>query len=383
LGWAGEGTLFTLIQSVLGPLVTPATEGVFHGLSFALAFLLMTYAHVVLGEVVPKNLAMEKADQLAVLVAPVLLVFYRVSGPFVFAVERSAGALSRALGLKGESSGGGHSAEELKFIIATSRRQGHLRSFEERAIQRLLDLQDYLVREIMVPRNEIVSTPVDAGLDEVLAIMNEHKLSRIPVYQGEPEYIVGIVHYKDLMAVWHERRSATSQQNAVRRFDLRRLVRKPFVVPETKPVNQLIDGFRAEHSHMALVVDEFGSVVGVVTLEDALEQVFGEIEDEHDVPLPPVVYHSSKLDLEGNINIRDLETQYGIDLPVDAGFETLAGYVLYRLGKIPETGDSVEGEDFRFTVLEMERNRIAKVKVERLEREAPAESGEGAEQAGE
>ena len=372
LGWAGEGTLYALFVRLFGQLASPATENLVHGVCFLLAFLLMTYAHVVIGEVAPKNLAIEKADRLAVIVAPALLVFSRVSGPFVYVIERSASAISRALGARGAQFGGGHSAEELKFIITASRRHGQLDSFEETAIQRLLDLQEYLVREIMVPRSEIVSVPADASVDDVLELMNEHQFSRIPVYENEPEHIIGIVHYKDLLTVWHERRVATEKRQPVRRFDLRRLMKKPFVAPETKPLNQLVDDFRKQHSHMAIVVDEFGTVVGVVTLEDVLEQIFGEIEDEHDVHLAPVAAVASVLELEGGINIRDLETQYGIEVPVDAGFETLAGFLLYRLGCIPKTGDRVKHEGYGFTVLEMEGNRIARVRIEGTE---PASTG--------
>jgi len=271
LGWAGESTLYALFVRLLGPLATPAMESLVHGACFGVAFLLMTYAHVVIGEVVPKNLAIEKADRVAVLVAPALLVFYRLSGPFVYVIERSASAFSRVLGARGKQLGGGHSAEELK------------------------------------------------------------------------------------------------KRKPVRRFDLRHVMRKPFVVPETKPLNQLIDDFRAQHSHMAIVVDEFGTVVGLVTLEDVLEQIFGEIEDEHDAHLPPVLPEARVLELDGTINIRDLETQHGIEVPVDADFETLAGFLLFRLGRIPEAGDGVEHEGYRFTVMEMERNRIAHVRVERIE----------------
>src|SRR3982751_3570710 len=157
LGWAGEDTLFQIIAGMFHPLVTPATATVLHGVSFGLAFAVMSYAHVVVGEVVPKNLAIEKADRLAVLVAPVLLVFYRVSEPFVFVIERSASMLSRLLGLKGQQHGGGHSAEELKYIVTTSRDEGHLRGFQEDAIQHVLDMQDYSARQIMVPRTSMVS----------------------------------------------------------------------------------------------------------------------------------------------------------------------------------------------------------------------------------
>ncbi|HLK19571.1 MAG TPA: CNNM domain-containing protein, partial [Bryobacteraceae bacterium] len=168
LGWAGEGTVFHLLLNILGPLVAAKWDPILHAASFGIAFLSISYAHVVFGEVVPKNLAIEKADKLAILVAPPLLLFDRVATPFIIVAERSAAAISHWIGLRGSHSGGGHSAEELKFIVSSSRREGHLHRFEEDAIQSLLELQNYYVREIMVPRNDIVSTSVDAGLEQVL-----------------------------------------------------------------------------------------------------------------------------------------------------------------------------------------------------------------------
>src|SRR6202521_3651001 len=177
LGWAGEQTLYNVILGMFAPLLTPAREVFLHGVSFTLAFLAISFVHVVIGEVVPKNLALEKADRLALLVAPALLVFNRISAPFVFVVERTSAGLSRALGLKGHG-GGGHSAEELKFILESSRREGHVEPFEEDAIQKLLGLKEIYAREVMTPRIDIVSVSADASLDELLRITLEHKYSR-------------------------------------------------------------------------------------------------------------------------------------------------------------------------------------------------------------
>jgi CBS domain containing-hemolysin-like protein len=376
LGWAGEDTLYQIIIGLVHPTLSPQGEQILHGVAFGLAFLLMSFAHVVLGEVVPKNLAIDKADRLAMLVAPPLLVFYRISEPFVFVVERSASALSRALGVTRGHRGGGHSVEELKFIVSSSRREGHLEGFEEKTISKVLDLESLLVREIMVPRNDIVSLPVSAGLDDVLRLMLEHQYSRVPVYEGSHEKIVGLVHYKDLMRVWMERKLAIEKRRPTRPFRLRRLLRKPLVVPETKPISQLIDEFRESHTHMALVVDEFGTIVGLVTLEDAMEQIFGEIGDEHDVKRAAPTRGAPVVEIEGGATIRDLETQYGIDLPSDAGFETLAGFLLFKFGYIPKTGEFLDYGDRRFTVLEMDRNRIAKVRIERQQAVVPKAAGE-------
>src|SRR5271155_245257 len=374
LGWAGENSVYDVFLMMLQPLLTPALTPFLHALSFGIAFLLISYLHVVLGEVVPKNLAIEKADRLAILVAPALLVFDRIAAPFVFFAERSAAAVSRWIGLKGSHSGGGHSAEELKFIVSSSRREGHLHRFEEDAIQALLELQNYYTREIMVPRNAIVSISVDASLDQVIRRMREHQYSRLPVYQTDPEHIIGYVHYKDMMRIWEERRIAIEKKRALRPFHLSRVLRKPLVVPETKQLNDLIDEFRNTHKHMAIVVDEFGTIVGLVTLEDALEQIFGEIGDEHDVKRPRPAVEAPLIEVDGAITIRDLDTHYGLALPGDAGFETLAGFLLFQLGYIPKPGEALEYGRRKFTILGMDHNRISRVGIERLADAAGSET---------
>jgi CBS domain containing-hemolysin-like protein len=363
LGWAGEDTLYQILLRILHPVITPATTYWLHGLSLAVAFLSISFVHVVIGEVVPKNLAIEKADRLALLMAPALLVFLRISAPFVYVVERAASGLSAAMGLHGGHGGGGHSPEELKFIVESSRLEGHLEGFEEDAIQKLLELREVNARQIMTPRMEIVSVSVDASLDELLRITLEHKYSRLPVYEGKPEHIIGIVHYKDLVRAWQERKFAADRRIPARPFLLRRYLRDVLVVPETKPLNQLVDEFRKKHAHLAMVVDEFGTITGLVTLEDVLEQIFGEIGDEHDVRRPLPVAGAPVIEVDGSTSIRDLASQYKIELPGDAGFETLAGFLLFRLGYIPGPGESVTYGSRTFIVEAMDKNRIARVKI--------------------
>jgi putative hemolysin len=363
LGWAGEDTVYQILLRILHPIITPGTTAWIHGLSFTVAFLAISFVHVVIGEVVPKNLAIEKADRVALLMAPALLVFLRISAPFVFVVERAASALSAAIGLHGGHVGGGHSPEELKFIVESSRREGHLEGFEEDAIQKLLELREVNARQIMTPRMEVVSVSVDASLDELLRITLEHKYSRLPAYEGKPEHIVGIVHYKDLVRAWQERKFAADRRIPARPFLLRRYIRDVPVVPETKPLNQLVDEFRKKHAHLAMVVDEFGTITGLVTLEDVLEQIFGEIGDEHDVRRPLPVAGAPVIEVDGSTSIRDLASQYEIELPGDAGFETLAGFLLFRLGYIPGPGESVTYGSRTFIVEAMDKNRIARVKI--------------------
>ncbi|MCL4796052.1 MAG: hemolysin family protein [Bryobacteraceae bacterium] len=372
LGWVGEGTLYALLLQTFDPVITPATRLLFTGISVVLAFTLMTFAHVVVGEVVPKNLAIEKADRLAVLVAPLLLVFYRFAEPFVWVIERSSARLSKLIGVQG-SGHGGHSAEELKFIVAASQSSGHISNFEKAAISNLIELQYFAVREVMVPRNSLVMVEVEADIDDVLQVMSESGYSRLPVYDGDRENILGIVHVKDVLSFWTERRQSNLRRKPVAPFDLRRVVRKVPVVPETKALHEVMDELRARHAHVAFVVDEFGTIAGFLSMEDVMEQIFGEIEDEFDPmanPAKAAAALEGPLEVDGLTPIRDLDTQYQIELPDDLEVETLAGFLLHRLGRIPAEGDAVYHDGRRYTVTGMDHNRVARVRIEPI---APAE----------
>jgi putative hemolysin len=368
LGWAGEDTLYRLFSSWLAPLVsTPAGTRLLHAVTLLLAFLTISYFHVVMGEVVPKNLAIAKADRLAALVAPVLLVFYRISLAFVVIIERSATAVTRVFQLQAAPHAGGHSAEELKLIVSSSRGFGFLPEWEEEMILRVLDLNTISVREVMVPRNAMVSIPAEATLDQVLQTMIQRRHSRLPVYEGSPEKVIGILHYKDLLPVWEERREAIRSGRPSRAFRISRLLRKHVVVPETKALSQMLEEFRQGRSHIAMVVDEFGTIVGLVTVKDILQQIVGRIEDEHAAkPGPRWLEETDEVELDGATRILELESELDLHVPEDAGFETLAGFLLYELGEIPHVGQSLDYRDRRFTVLEMDRNRIARVRIERL-----------------
>jgi putative hemolysin len=365
LGWAGEETVYQIISGLLRPIESPLTVKLLHAISFVLSFLVISYFHVVVGEVVPKNLAISKADRLAALTAPPLLLFYRIALPFVIVIERSAAFLTRTLNLREGGHSSVHTADELKLIVSSSRNVGYLPEWAEDMVHRVLDLENISVREIMVPRNDMVCISSDFSLDDVLRTMIEHQHSRLPVYEGSPEKIIGILHYKDLLPVWEERRRAIGTGRSSRAFRLNRLLRPQLVVPETKPVAQMLEEFRTRRSHMAMVVDEFGTIVGLLTVEDVLEQIVGRIEDEHD-EASATARQADLIEVDGATRVRDLESEYGIELPADAGFETLAGFLLYELGEIPHPGKNLEYEGRRYTVLEMERNRIARVRIEKL-----------------
>lgn len=374
LGVVGERPIEEHLQHWLEPFMSNALmRSTLTIISTVLAYMLMTYVHVVIGEVVPKNAGIDKRDRLAVILSPPLLIFFRIAEPFVYVLEKSAAILSKAIGLRGEQHGA-HSVEELKFILSASVRDGVIESFAESSMQQLLELQEYLTREIMVPRNQVISASVDTTLNQILRIANEHQYTRLPIYEGRPEHLIGYIHVKDLLRVWEDRRVATERRRPVRPFEVRKILRALPVVPESKPVSQLMDEFRKSHSHLAMVVDEFGTMAGVVTLEDLVEQIFGEIEDEHDVRRPLLEHEAEVLHLDGVTPILDLELQYGIELPSEAEYETLAGFLLHRLGRIPKAGDSAEQAGRKYIVEEMQRNRIARVRVERIKTEVPADA---------
>jgi len=367
LGWAGEDTMYALMLHAFGGFIGPVPSGIVHAASFLIGFLLITYVHVILGEVVPKNLSIERADQLATILAPALLLFYRVSAPFVVVIERSAAALTRVLGARGHHRGGGHSAEELRLIVRSIRGSGHLPEVQEEMIQRVLDLADLQVREIMVPRNDIISVPEESNMDELVQVMTTQQHSRLPVYRGTPEQIIGILHYKDLLAMWGEYRTAVQAGRRPRPFRVQSILRKHRIVPETKSVLQMLAEFRVGQSHMALVVDEFGTISGLLTVEDVLEQIVGEIADEFDEAILHPAVDMEDIEIDGTTSVRDLEMRHDIEVPENSGFETLAGFILWRLGHIPAAGEHVEHGGRKFTVLSTERNRIARVRIEKLQ----------------
>jgi putative hemolysin len=374
-GWTGEETVYRLLLWLAAPLMTPGTQVLLHGFSFALSFLVLTFVMVVLGEVVPKNLGLKKSEAFAVAVAPAILVFYRLAVPFIFVLETASAWFSKLAGLRPEERNAAHSLEELKLIAKSIRASGRITRFEEEVVVQALELSEISVREVMVPRNAVASLPVDASLEEVLRIFADEQHARMPVYQDRPENIIGILHYKDLLPAL--RRLLTTRNPAAVPFRLHSLLRKRLVVPESKPLSQMIDEFRHHRAHMAMVVDEFGTIVGLVTLEDVLEQVFGEIEDEHDVSEHKPPHEAERLDLDGTVSIRDLESQYGIELPTNAGFETLAGFLLFKLGYIPKAAEVVLHDGWRFTILEMDGNRIARVHVEKTPEPARTQGADG------
>ena len=371
LGWIGEPMVARLVEGMEFVHRVPHAAIYAHTIAIAIAFSLITYMHVLLGELVPKTLALQRAEHIALAVAAPMEAFLTLTRPILFFMRRSGGLALRLFGAQPTRRGGAvHSPDELKLIVTASRQFGQIPEFQEEMIHSAIELDSITVREVMVARPDIFSLPSDLVLEDALARVVEGQHSRIPVYdpQRGPEHIVGVLYYKDLMRWMRLRLSNPGQASAARisHMQISQIMHDVLVVPETKALAELLAEFKERRRHLAVVVDEFGSTAGVITVEDILEQLVGNIEDEFDVsPSEPALEDESVLVLEGSVNIRDLEAEYGLMLPRDAGFETLAGFILARLQRIPVLRDSFEYDGRRYTVEELEGHRIARVRIEK------------------
>jgi putative hemolysin len=391
LGALGESTLAQIVRPMLAWLPGNPAAIVAHAVALALAFALLTTMHVVLGELVPKTISLERAGRAALVIARPFYWYLNAFRPAISVLEGLSSSVVRALGVA-PSAGHTlpHSSEELQIQINQARERGILAPSEERFMLGAMTLGQLRVREIMVPRPDMHALPVEAQLDETLALFATTQRSRLPVYQGTLDHILGFVHIKDMLWVLldRERRAEKPVQPSAQpaapasaeTFDLRRLLREVLIAPESKLASDLLIEMRTRRASLAMIVDEFGSILGLLTLEDLLEQVVGEIHDEYDVVEGPLILgtgSSAAMVFDGGFGLRDLETQYYIPLPDDPAYATLGGFVLAQLGFIPKGGEGFDYAGYHFTVVEMDRRRVARVKVQRLSpavEQTPAET---------
>ncbi len=372
LGFIGEVTLAELFRRVLGGLPSAETAVIAHGAALVLAFGLLTFLHVVLGELVPKRLSLQRAERVALLVARPFRWFLHTFRWAIDLLDGVAGRIVRALGGAAPHSHTlVHSAEELQVLIQQARERGLLQAGEEKFIQSAMELGQVQVREIMVPRPDMHVLSIEAGLEDVMKTFATTQRSRLPIYQGTIDHILGFVHIKDMIWLLLDRARRAEEGLPPPDFHLHRLLRDVLIVPESKAASELLFEFRARRTGMALVVDEFGSILGLVTLEDILEQMVGEIHDEFDVVERPLALADGAMVFDAALNVRDLAAQYNIVLPDDPAYETVGGFVLSQLGFIPRGGESFEANAYRFTVLEVDRRRVARVKIQRLKAAEP------------
>ncbi len=378
LGYLGEVTLSRVLNPLVEGIRRPWGALVAHTVALVLAFGLLTFFQVVLGELVPKSLSLARAERVALLVARPFHWFLQTFRPAIDLLDGVAEKLVLALGVVAPHS---HtlvrSTEELQVMIQQARDRGLIPEAEVKFIQSAIELGQIQAREIMVPRPDMHALPADATLEETMKLFATTQRSRIPVYEGTLDHILGFVHIKDALWTLLDP-SRSSPEDGPSQFHLKSMLRDVLIVPETKPASELLLEFRARRTGLAMVVDEFGSILGLVTLEDILEQMVGEIHDEFDVVEKPHLLPDGGMIFEGSMTVRDLEAQHGIVLPDDSSYETVGGFILNRLGFVPKGGESFEAEGYRFTVTEMDRRRVARVKVKALAPASPRNASSGA-----
>jgi putative hemolysin len=378
IGALGELTFAQLVQSVMPAHGSIRTLLIVHAIALGISFLFLSAIHVVLGELVPKSISLARAERVALLVARPFLWFLNTFRWAIDLLDDASGLIIKALGIMAPSGHDvAHSTEELQIQIQQARERGLLAAGEEKFILGAIEFRQLQVREIMVSRPDMHILPIEAALEDVMRVFATTQRSRIPVYRDAVDHVLGYVHIKDMMWVLLDReRRLEERLIPAPVFDLRRVLREILIVPETKPASELLAELRSRHLGMAVVVDEFGSLLGLVTMEDLLEQLVGEIHDEFDVVEKPLTLADGAVIFDGALNVRDLDTQYNIALPEDPAYATVGGFVMDQLGFIPRGGESFEFGSYRFTVVEMDGRRVARVKIQLIRPPEPKPAAE-------
>ncbi len=370
LGWIGEATLSHLFEPILAFVIpgTIARTITAHTVAAIISFAAITFLHIVLGELAPKSVALSRAESVAMLTAGPLQLFYRVFKPFIMLLNFSGSLVLKFFGL--ESADGEHrtayTEEEIRQLVSLSHQSGHLNADERELIHNIFHFTSTVVREVMTPRTAMAALDLGAQRDAILQTFRESGYSRLPVYENQPENIVGTVHSKDLLPFLIQNRP----------FSLKALLRKPVFVPDSASLEAAMRQLRAAKAQMAMVVDEHGNIEGMVTMEDLLEEIVGEIHDEHDVEAEEAVFWhepDGTILLDGRISIRDANRKLDLNLPESDDYATLAGFLMNEAGKLLAPGDAVTYHDAAFTVEQVERRRVSRV---RLSRQKPEEQAE-------
>ncbi len=325
-------------------------------LAVLLALLIVTYLHVVIGELVPKGIALTHPERTALAVSTPVRWFFTVFKPLIWLLQQSTAAILRSLGLQPPGAEHeAHSEAELRMLLSSSAEQGEIEHEEQEMLYKVFDFADKEAADVMVPRPEVVAISIALPAEEALKSVLESPFTRYPVYRESLDDIVGVLHIRDLIEAMHDRGLAS--------VDIGTIVRPAYMVPETKDLGALLAEFRRTNQHLAIVIDEYGSMEGIVTLEDLLEEIVGEIEDEFDLPDETVErIDDDTIRIDGTFTIDDFNEQFHCDLP-DEDFHTVAGFVFGMLGRGAAPGDEVSHDGLRFHVDSIEGQRIERLTV--------------------
>jgi len=366
LGWVGEPALAVLIDRLLGVFGLPAAPpGAHTAAAIGVSFFIITFLHIVLGELAPKSLALVKPEAVSKVIATPLKAFSRVMSPMIWLFNGAANIFLRLFGIGPASEVQSHSAEELRLLIMQAGAQGTLDESDSAMLAGVFDFHEKKARDVMRPRTDVVGLAIDATEEEVWKAVREERYSRYPVYRDSLDDVTGVFLAKDL---WLRESDAP--------FSLQELMREPLYVPDSRPAERVLEDLRRTRAHMAVVLDEYGGTAGIITMEDLIEEVIGDISDEYDMAARTAIESNGVLELDGTMSLIDVRSDHRVQIP-EGDWTTLGGYAFARLGRLPRMGDRVPVPGGELEVIAMDGRRIAALRVHR--KLPPGASSEGGE----
>jgi CBS domain containing-hemolysin-like protein len=364
LGWIGEATLAHLFDSMLVKVLPPGQAlAASHTIAIVIAFALITYLHIVLGELAPKTLALQRAEAVSLAVSRPMELFYAAFKPFIAALNSSGAFILRLFGLSAQGSHHAtYTGEELRQLITQSHQSGNLQLEAKNLIHNIFEFSDLTARDAMIPRGQIASLEEHATFDEAVRAFQSSGYSRLPVYRESFDNIIGIVHNKDVL----------NSINEPEAFDLKKIVHQPVFIPDSARLGDVMRQMQRQRLHFAVVVDEHSGVEGILTLEDVLEEIVGEIQDEHDEVLDEKVRKREEnvFILDGSLAVREANRQFDLNLPESDDYTTVAGFLIARAGRLLTESDTVTYNGARFTVERVDQRRITRIRMELVPPEA-------------
>jgi CBS domain containing-hemolysin-like protein len=357
LGWIGEPTVAAMLEPVALSIATEGRAGyIAHLLAIIVAFSAITYMHIVMGELMPKMIALERAEPLALFAARPLELFAKVFQTPLWVFNTTGATLARLIGLKSSLE---HTAvyteTELRQLVDISRETGHLRAEERRLIHRVFEFSDTLVREAMVPRTEIAAISSNSTLEQITLAFEQHRYSRLPVYRESIDDVMGFIHSKDVMPYLLR----------PDKFHLQDVLQSPVYVVDTARLEDVLRQMQRAKSHFGFVVDEHGGLEGIITLEDLLEEIVGEISDEHDEEVNEQIKKIGERTylLDGRLAVRDLNRRLKLSLPESEAYTTIGGFLMTAAGHVLRAGEDVQHNGLLFHIERVEKRRLVEVKL--------------------
>ena len=355
LGWVGEPAVVVMLDRMLASfgMELPSGPGTHSALALGLGFFILTFLHIVFGELAPKSVALVNPEGVSKFIARPLILFSRVMTPLIWIFNGCANAILRLFGISPLSEEQSHSADELRLLVMQARAHGTLDESDSAMLAGVFDFHEKKARDVMRPRTDVVALDVNATEQGVWAVVREERYSRYPVYRESLDDVVGVFLAKDLWL----RAEGTE-------FNLAGMLREPIYVPDSRPAERVLDDLRKSRAHLAVVLDEYGGTAGILTMEDLIEEVIGDISDEYDMAARTAIEANGILELEGTISLIDVRSDHRVQIP-EGDWTTLGGYAFARLGRLPRLGDRVPVPGGELEVIAMDGRRIAALRVHR------------------